>query len=131
MAQLLNDLLFLARQDQGVKEGASAQAGWRRFDLTELIDDVILQCQAQNQADGRGVRLRVEVRDGGPGIAPLEQSLVFERFWRGQSSPSLEESHSGLGLPIARAIARRHGGELSLASGEPGACCFLVDLPAA
>jgi two-component system sensor histidine kinase GlrK len=90
----------------------------------------VVQLQLRVQAG----RVRVEVRDGGPGIAPLERSLVFERFWRGNDSPSVpsaQGSHSGLGLPIARAIARRHGGELSLASGEPGACCFLVDLPAA
>jgi hypothetical protein len=38
---LLNDLLFLARQDQGVSEGPLPLGGWRRFDLLDLLDDLI------------------------------------------------------------------------------------------
>jgi signal transduction histidine kinase len=82
-------------------------------------------------------RLRIQVSDQGPGIALHHRQAVFERFWtldpagESDATASSTAAHSGLGLPIARAIARRHGGELSLVSGEPGACMFLVELPAA
>ncbi|MFM8259883.1 MAG: sensor histidine kinase [Vulcanococcus sp.] len=74
-------------------------------------------------------RLQVAVIDQGPGIPPAHRQAVFERFWRLDRSG--EASHSGLGLPIARAIARCHGGEVTLAAAEPGHCVLLVDLPAA
>ena len=54
-----------------------------------------------------------EVRDDGPGIALARRSSVFERF--NASSPSEKGSHgAGLGLAIARAYARRNGGDIEL-----------------
>lgn len=56
-------------------------------------------------AVGRGVGVRVA--DDGPGLAPNDVEVVFDRF------VSLDDAGgSGLGLPIARGIARAHGGEL-------------------
>lgn len=90
-------------------------------------------------ADRQAGRLRITVADQGPGIAPRHRQAIFERFWsldpgataaagpRGQAGGG----HSGLGLPIARSIARRHGGDLTLLAAAPGHCVFLVDLPAA
>jgi len=72
---------------------------------------------------------RVHVRDTGPGIPEAEQARVFERFHRVDARP--ERPGSGLGLPIAREIARAHGGAIELAS-EPGAgSTFTVRLPRA
>lgn len=59
--------------------------------------------------DGNSVVLDVD--DSGPGIAPAERERVFERFYR---SPDVTASGSGLGLPIARAIANRHHATLKL-----------------
>ena len=182
MAGLLNDLLFLARQDQGVSEGPLPRGGWRRFALLDLLDDLIaaytpaadaagvqlalelpvglaavpLRGQPEHlqrlftnlllnairfSPPGGSVRLQValhagrvgvEVADQGPGIAPQDRQVVFERFWR--TSPEAaghSAGHSGLGLPIARAIARRHGGEVRLAAADPGHCVLAVDLPLA
>lgn len=70
---------------------------------------------------------RVAVVDQGSGIPPQAQEQVFERFWRGSD----RGGHSGLGLAIGRAIARRHGGELRLGENRPGLCELLVELPAA
>ncbi|MEB3264444.1 MAG: HAMP domain-containing sensor histidine kinase [Synechococcus sp.] len=74
-----------------------------------------------------GRRIRVAVVDGGPGIPSEAQEQVFERFWRGSD----RGGHSGLGLAIGRAIARRHGGTLGLGENRPGRCELLVELPAA
>ncbi len=65
----------------------------------------------------QGADLQVAVRDSGVGIAPEHLKRIFERFWR--ADPVRSPEGSGLGLPIARALARRHGGEVSVTS-QPG-----------
>ncbi len=61
----------------------------------------------------------VEVRDGGPGIAPERREAVFERFSRGNAADAADTAGmaggAGLGLAIARAYARRNGGDIELA----------------
>ncbi len=75
------------------------------------------------------------VRDRGPGVAPSERSLIFERFQRGSSTGG--RSGFGLGLAIGRELALRMGGALELldAGGSgptrPGGACFELRLPAA
>ncbi|MEO7953163.1 MAG: sensor histidine kinase [Polaromonas sp.] len=60
-----------------------------------------------------------EVSDGGPGIAPERREAVFERFARGNAADAADTPEmaggAGLGLAIARAYARRNGGEIELA----------------
>ncbi len=60
-------------------------------------------------------RGRVEVLDSGPGIAAEQNEAVFERFQSGAESPG-----HGLGLPLARWIARAHGGDLRVGPGPGG-----------
>ena len=57
------------------------------------------------------------VGDTGAGIAETELVYIFERFYRGDESRSTEGT--GLGLSLARAIARAHGGDITVES-EPG-----------
>jgi signal transduction histidine kinase len=70
----------------------------------------------------------VSVQDHGPGIAPDEQRLVFEKFGRvnsgGRSKPG-----AGLGLFIARSIAEAHGGTLDVHSELGGGATFTFRLP--
>lgn len=75
--------------------------------------------------DGRGAIL--EVSDDGPGIQPADLPRVFERFWRSRTASDVPGS--GVGLTIARELARAHGGDIS-ASSRPGvATTFRVTLP--
>lgn len=68
----------------------------------------------------------VLVTDHGLGIPASEQEHIFERFWRGDESPS----RTGLGLAIARQIALAHGGDITLRSPGPAGdgCAFLLRL---
>lgn len=69
----------------------------------------------------------LEVRDDGPGIEPPDLPYVFERFWRGRNVADV--SGSGIGLTVARELARAHGGEISVTS-EPGrGAVFRLVLP--
>ncbi len=71
---------------------------------------------------------RIEVRDRGRGIAEEESEFVFERFRRGRSSHDRPHG-SGLGLPIARELARHWGGEVTLAARSGGGTIATLKLP--
>ena len=75
---------------------------------------------------------RIEVRDQGPGIAAYEQDAIFERFHRGTVG-RLGPSGTGLGLNIAREIAREWGGEVTLENrdGDGGGAIAALTLPLA
>ncbi|HUP70162.1 MAG TPA: PAS domain S-box protein [Acidimicrobiales bacterium] len=70
--------------------------------------------------DGDGLRVEVRVADDGPGLAPDMAEHAFDRF------VSLDnKGGSGLGLPIARGLARAQGGDLTYEAGA-----FVIRLPA-
>lgn len=78
----------------------------------------------------RGSAVRIEVVDDGPGIDPLHQPRLTERFYRVDDHRSREVGGTGLGLAIVKHIVNRHRGRLRLNS-EPGTgTSFAVILPA-
>lgn len=60
------------------------------------------------------------IDDGGPGISPELRQHVFDRFSRGGEARREDSTGMGLGLPIAREVARRHGGDCTLAESPLG-----------
>jgi signal transduction histidine kinase len=62
----------------------------------------------------------ITVRDQGPGIPATEIERVFEPFYRLEASRNRDTGGSGLGLSIARELARTAGGDVSLHNAEPG-----------
>ena len=73
----------------------------------------------------------LHVRDAGPGIAESELAQVFEPFYRGEASRSRETGGTGLGLGIARNIARAHGGDIRLRNLPGGGLEATLSLPRA
>ncbi len=73
----------------------------------------------------------LRVMDRGPGMTKDEMSRAFDRFWRADNSITRETDGTGLGLGIARGIARDMGGDLLVSSREGGGCVFTLNLPAA
>ncbi len=71
--------------------------------------------------------LVLQVEDNGPGIPPAERELVFQPFYRALGS---DVDGSGLGLPIVREIAQRHGATVVVDAAHPGqtppGACFTV-----
>lgn len=97
-----------------------------------------LLCNAVEHGEGRDVvvtsaadrdAVAVAVRDFGVGLAPGEEHLVFDRFWRADPARARHTGGTGLGLAIALEDARLHGGWLE-AWGESGrGSVFRLTLP--
>lgn len=77
--------------------------------------------------DAHMLRLRIE--DSGPGIPEASLAQVFEPFFRLEASRNVASGGSGLGLSIARSIARAHGGTISLRNLPQGGLEALLALP--
>lgn len=71
---------------------------------------------------GSGERLELTVRDHGPGITAADLPYVFDRFYRAETARALPGS--GLGLAMARQIARAHGAELTAEQTQGGGAVF-------
>jgi signal transduction histidine kinase len=110
--------------------------------LANLVDNAIKYAAPKLQADAaaavpaeivlaarpEGGRVRITVADRGPGIPEAQRARVIERFVR--LPQSIAEPGSGLGLSLAAAVARLHGGELTLEDNAPG-LRVVISLPAA
>ena len=70
----------------------------------------------------------ISIADNGPGIAPQNRGLIFEKF--ASLSPGAASGGVGLGLPITKQIVENLNGELSFYSNENGTV-FKITLPLA
>ena len=77
----------------------------------------------------KGDEVSVLVDDFGPGIAEELQDAVFRPFFRVDASRNAESGGSGLGLSVARTIARAHGGDISLQNRAGGGLRIKIVLP--
>lgn len=103
-------------------------------DLDRILDVLIENAIAY--APGAPIEVsakewEIVVRDHGPGPADGEQEAAFERFRRGAAARSAGVPGTGLGLPIARELARRWGGDVTLESAPGGGALARVQLSAA
>ena len=69
----------------------------------------------------------IQIKDKGPGLSDVDKEKVFKPYYRLESK--LSDSHSGLGMGIARNIANVHGGELELKDRKGGGLIVEVYFP--
>jgi len=74
-------------------------------------------------------QLTVTLDDDGPGVPFDERDAVFKPFYRLDDARNIDESGTGLGLPIARDIARSHGGDIELSDSPDGGLRAVVTIP--
>ncbi len=74
---------------------------------------------------------QIDISNASDGIAREHWDRLFDRFYRADQAHNRRVAGVGLGLSLARDIARAHGGALELADPGPGKVCFRLTLPAA
>jgi len=73
----------------------------------------------------------IKILDRGSGVPRGSEEKVFEKFYRAHDSLASGIQGSGLGLTIARQIARAHGGDVIYEPREGGGSCFIFRIPVA
>jgi len=100
--------------------------------VTNLVDNALkFGSNARGRVFSEAGMAVVEIDDNGPGVPEGEIERAFEPFHRLESSRSRETGGAGLGLAVVRAIARGHGGEVTLHNRPEGGLRARVALPLA
>jgi signal transduction histidine kinase len=98
--------------------------------LSNILENAIEYAGgAEATVTDRGDAVEIAVRDRGPGIPAHEQERVFEPFYRLDRARSSSHDGAGLGLSIARNIARSHGGDVMLSNRAEGGLVVTLRLP--
>ena len=122
----------------GTARGALVMGDKRR--LAQVLDNLLRNAEKYGGGATRvtvtpnGGNIEITIEDSGPGVAPSERSLIFERFTRGAAARKRGAGDgAGLGLALVDEHTRRHGGSARVegkADGGPGAR-FIITLPRA
>jgi signal transduction histidine kinase len=140
LAELLRDVVAAAEVGQDevrvrAEVGTLPRVRGDRERLRQVIQNLVDNAVKYSSAGGEvrvsagteNGRIRVDVRDEGPGIPVEDQALIFEKF--GRSTAGGAKPGTGLGLFIARSIVEAHGGSLGVASSGEAGSVFTVALP--
>jgi signal transduction histidine kinase len=99
--------------------------------IQNLVDNAVKYSSAGGcvrvHATADDGRVLIDVHDDGPGIAPEDHELIFEKF--GRSNAGAAKPGTGLGLFIARSIAEAHGGTIQVESVPERGSVFRLELP--
>lgn len=141
LGDLMEDIEALAvelhiKVDLNVEPDLWVQADWPL--LQQAVLNLLHNALRYNEPNGwisvtlaaRGGQVELDVCNGGPGIPSADQPKLFDRFFRADASRSRRVDGVGLGLSLAREIARAHQGALGLKESRSGRTCFTLSLPA-
>ena len=111
-----------------------ADAGRLQQVVTNLVSNALKYSPPESpvrvQVRAEPDRARIDVIDGGPGIAPADRDRIFDAFQRGRHHAGSTPG-AGLGLALARRIVEAHNGSIALDGSIPGRTVFTVRLPLA
>jgi signal transduction histidine kinase/DNA-binding response OmpR family regulator len=103
-------------------DGGTVTVRVRRKHNTELVE-------APGTNETAAGAVRIEVDDTGPGIDPLAQERIFDRFEHVDSSTTREHEGTGLGLALTNELVALHGGTIEVESTPDEGATFIVQLP--
>lgn len=138
--QSLESMRLMAAEQRIVLLGTSTAARVRADAdrivqvLMNLLSNAIkfspADCEVQIWAEEReGGRVRVFVRDQGPGISDGQRQRIFDRFVQVEVTDKREPGGTGLGLAICKAIVEHHGGRIGVDSEPRVGSTFWFELP--
>lgn len=118
-----------------VAEGGAVEVSGSRGQLARVTGNLLDNAERHAErsvavtvrAEGEDVCL--EVADDGTGVPPPERERIFERFVRLDDARTRDDGGAGLGLALARDIASRHGGTLTVGTSPRGGAAFTLRLP--
>jgi signal transduction histidine kinase len=131
------DALAAEKEQRLVADGLGGSgAAWLSRADADRILDALVENAIKYSPPGSAIEVAalaggVEVRDRGPGIADGEEEQVFERFHRGGAGRGGGAPGTGLGLTIARELARTWGGDVRLRRRDSGGTVAVLTLPPA
>jgi signal transduction histidine kinase len=133
---LVDDLAEAGQPVRSVGEPTAAVVLAQPAALKRVLDNLIGNAvryggSAQVTLARRAGDVEVTVDDNGPGIAPAQIEAVFQPFYRLEASRSRSTGGAGLGLYIARDLAQRSGGQLTLHNRAEGGLRARLVLPLA
>jgi len=128
-----------ALENHPVEVVAGSELPKLRMDVERVREVLVhlLENAGKYSDPGRPIKIVVEVKDNrlvlsvvdqGPGIDSFEQSLIFEKFYRGQHQRNTAPG-TGMGLAIAKAIVEAHGGNIGVVSQLGSGSVFSFSLP--
>jgi two-component system osmolarity sensor histidine kinase EnvZ len=137
LSEILEDVAAGARRDN-----ANVEVTWQGDMNVELRPLAIKRCltnlvsnalrygtMVQLQAVRGRTSVEITIEDNGPGIPPDKYEDVFRPFFRLDESRNVDTGGVGLGLTIARDVARSHGGDVALAPSALGGLRVIVRIP--
>ncbi len=98
--------------------------------LANLVDNAVKYGgRARIEVQAAGADAVIRIHDNGPGLPAAELEQVFKPFYRPGKARTLDDGGVGLGLSVARSIARSHGGDVQLEAPAGGGLTAVVRLP--
>jgi len=119
-------------KERGVEieiRGSESSVTGRALDLERMVRNLLENAIRHSPKGAKVVMttsvedttVRIRVSDDGPGVPEADRERIFEPFYRGAAQRAADLPGAGLGLAIAREIARVHGGEVRLVD-QPAGC---------
>ena len=137
LGEILQEVATDARRDSG-----NVEVGWQgdmdvqlralaiKRCLTNLVSNALRYgTKVRLQAVRGRTSVEITIDDNGPGIPPDKYEDVFRPFFRLDESRNVDTGGVGLGLTIARDVARSHGGDVALAGSPMGGLRVVVRIP--
>lgn len=101
--------------------------------ICNLIDNAIKYCDKEPHiliiTSNKNKRLRITVKDNGPGIPQEEQKHVFEKFYRVSTGNKHDVKGFGIGLSYVKVMIEKHKGSIKLNKNVKEGSEFVIDLP--
>ena len=141
---VVNTLLTFeqAIDEKGIEIGGLEEAApvtvWGDQDLLHQVVYNLLENAVKFTNQGGSIRVgiidsvdrtTVTIENTGPGIAPEDLPMIFDRFYKGDKSRSRDKNGMGLGLYLVRTILQLHGGNIQVSSIQGQYCRFEFYIP--